>query len=83
MNEPRFEIVTQDMGGWVRVFMGRGEPAGELARFLSHALTCWYRDNPHRRMVTVVPVSRDGDTMELHSWYTQSIFPDTSPMAGG
>lgn len=39
MNPPRFEIVQQDMGGWVRVFLGRGEPAGELARFLSHNLT--------------------------------------------
>lgn len=24
MNKPRFEIVQEDMGGWVRVFLGRG-----------------------------------------------------------
>ena len=37
MNQPRFEIVQENMGGWVRVFLGRGEPTGELAKFLSHS----------------------------------------------
>ena len=48
MGKPRFEIVQEDMGGWVRVFLGRGEPAGEVARFLSHGLTDWMRKRPHR-----------------------------------
>jgi hypothetical protein len=39
VSRPRFEIVVEDMGGWVRVFLGRGEPTGELARYLSHSLT--------------------------------------------
>lgn len=41
MSKPPFEIVQEDMGGWVRVFLGRGEPAGEVARFLSHGQTDW------------------------------------------
>lgn len=29
----------------------------------------------------VVSITRDGDTAELHAWYDQVLFPDTSPMA--
>lgn len=81
MNAPRFEIVQEDMGGWVRVYLGRGEPAGELAKFLSHALTSWVRARPHLCLRMIVPISRDGDTVELHAWYEQHLFPDTSTMA--
>jgi len=69
------------MGGWVRVFLGRGEPTGEVAKFLSHGLTDWMRKRPHLRVRFVVPITRDGDTAELHAWYDQVLFPDTSPMA--
>ena len=36
---------------------------------------------PHLRIRFVVPITRDGDTAELHAWYDQVLFPDTSPMA--
>jgi len=78
MERPPFEIHTIDMGGWLRVCMGRGEPAGELAVYLSHALTGWFRANPQFRLRFVVPISRDGDTMELHAWYDQILFTDIS-----
>ena len=81
MNLPRFEIVPEDMGGWVRVYLGRGEPTGEVAKFLSHSLTVWMRERPHLRVRFVVPINRDGDTVELHAWYDQVSFTDTSPMA--
>ena len=81
MSQPRFEIVEVDMGGWVRVFLGRGEPTGELGKFLSHGLTDWMRKRPHLRVRFAVPINRDGDTVELHAWYDQVLFPDTSPMA--
>ena len=81
MSQPRFEIVQEDMGGWVRVFLGRGEPTGELGKFLSHGLTDWMRKRPHLRVRFAVPINRDGDTVELHAWYDQVMFPDTSPMA--
>lgn len=81
MSQPRFEIVQENMGGWVRVFLGRGEPTGELAKFLSHSLTDWMRKRPHLRVRFVVPVNRDGDTVELHAWYDQVQFSDISPMA--
>lgn len=81
MNRPRFEIVQEDMGGWVRVFLGRGEPTGELAKYLSHGLSDWMRKRPHLRVRFAVPVNRDGDTVELHAWYDQVLLPDTSPMA--
>ena len=71
----------------MRVFLGRGEPTGEVAVYLSHGLTAWMRQRPHLRVRFVVPISRDGDTMELHAWYDQVLFPDASrmgnPDAGG
>ena len=66
------------MGGWVRVFPGRGEPSGELAKFLSHGLTDWMRKCPHMRLRFVVPISRDGGTVEPQAWYDQVSFPDVS-----
>jgi hypothetical protein len=57
------------------VFLGRGEPTGELARYLSHTLTGWMRDQPRLRVRFAVHVVRDGDTVELHAWYDRE--PDT------
>lgn len=81
MTAARFEIGREDMGGWVRVYLGRGEPTGELARFLSQTLTIWQREHPHLRVRHIVPVNRDGDTVELHAWYEQVLFADTSRTA--
>lgn len=80
-SQPRFEIIQKDMGGWVRVYLGRGEPTGEVAPYLSHSLTEWIRKNPQIRVRIIVPINRDGDTVELHAWYDQVIFPDASMMA--
>jgi hypothetical protein len=46
--------------------------------FLSHSLSAWFRQRPHLYLQCVVPVSRDGNTVELHGWYGQHIFPDLS-----
>jgi len=78
MNAPRFEILTTDMGGWVRVYLGHGEPTGEVAVFLSRTLAAWSRKHPHLRLRCVVPISSNGDTSELHAWYEQTVFPDLS-----
>jgi hypothetical protein len=67
MPRPPFEMKTEDMGGFVRVFMRRGKPAGELAIYLSHSLTEWMRKHPDRRIRMIVPVVRNGDTAELHA----------------
>lgn len=69
MNPREFEINVEDHRGFVRVYMGRGEPTGELAQFLSPTLAQWMQNNPDRRLLAVVPISRDGDTVELHAWF--------------
>jgi len=80
----KFDIGVHDLGGWVRVQAG-GEPAtsDELAAYLSHRLSVWRRENPHLRLISVVPVNRDGTTVELHAWYEQTVFPDMSSLASG
>jgi hypothetical protein len=79
MSQVRFETVLHDKGGWVRVFLGRGEPTGELAPFLSDTLAAWIRARPHLRLKCIVPITRDGDTVEMHAWYEQTHFPSSSP----
>jgi len=78
MNDPRFTIAITDMGGWVRVYLGSGEPTGETALFLSRSLAEWMRENPHLRVRFIVPMSSNGDTAELHAWYDRTLFPDVS-----
>lgn len=76
MSEPRFKIQVTDMGGWVRIYLGSGEPTGEVAKYLSLTLTSWMQETPHLRVRFVVPISSNGDTAELHAWYDQTMFPD-------
>ena len=72
-----FEVSTQDMGGWTRTSADHSGPTPDaLARALSHNLTAWFRANRHLRIRCVVPINKDGDTVELHAWYDQVHFPD-------
>ncbi len=80
MDETRFEITARDFGGWVRVYLARGEPTGEVAKFLSLSLQGWIRTNPHWRVRIIVPISSNGDTSELHAWYDRVLFPDPGPL---
>jgi hypothetical protein len=78
----KFEVHTQDMGGWVRVFGDqRHDLPPDLPVFLSHSLTAWLRQRPQLRLIVVVAVSREGNTVELHAWYEQHVFPDVSPLS--
>jgi hypothetical protein len=75
----RFNIHSKDMGGWVRVYPDSTASLPEdLAVYLSHALTQWFRERPQLRMRCVVPIQRDGDTVELHAWFDLGVFPDLS-----
>ncbi len=78
----KFEIGTHDMGGWVRVVAAfGGPPPADLALYLSHAVTAWFRSNSHLKLRCVLPVNKDGTTVELHAWYDQIHFKDASPLA--
>ncbi len=83
----KFDVHQQGMGGWVRVFTDElASVPDDLAVYLAHALTEWYRQRPQLRMRNVVPVSRDGTTVELHAWYDLQVFADLSgqsPTPGG
>jgi len=74
----QFEIGQANMGGWVRVFPGRTSDLPEdLPVYLSQTLAEWFRQRPHLRLRCVVPVSKDGETVELHAWYDGHLFPPT------
>ena len=44
MTERTFEINIEDHMGYLRVYMGRGEPNGELTRFLYGTLAQWMQN---------------------------------------
>ena len=69
MTERTLEIGIGVHNGCLRVFMGRGEPAGELSWFLSATLAKWMKETPGQRIVSVIPINRDGDTVELHTGF--------------
>lgn len=69
MPERTFEINVEDHREFPHVFMGRGAPLGELAQFLSATLANWRLANPEQRIWAVVPINRDGDTVEPHPWF--------------
>lgn len=81
MASSRIGIKQLDMGGWVRVFVGQGQPGPDLPAYLSHALNNWFRERPHLRLRFVLPVTQHGDTVELHGWYEQVMFSDQSTLA--
>jgi hypothetical protein len=73
----KFSVHQQDMGGWVRVFTDSNIPVpSDLPVYLSQVLTTWFRQHPELRARTIVPVTRDGATVELHAWYEMSVFPE-------
>jgi hypothetical protein len=75
----KFNIHQTDMGGWVRVYTDLLATVPEdFAAYLSLALTQWFRERPQLRMRCVVPVQRNGDTVELHAWFDLGQFPDLS-----
>lgn len=79
MGDERFKINVMEMGGWVRVYLGGGEPVGEVAKFLSMSLTDWMRTHPQLRIRHIVPITSNGDTSELHAWYDLGLFPPIPP----
>jgi hypothetical protein len=81
----KFPVHQQDMGGWVRVFTDKTATVpDDFPVFLSLALTEWFRQRPQLRLRTVVPICRNGNTVELHAWFELHVFPDPSrPPPGG
>ena len=71
----KFDIGRHDMGGWVRVCASRHNLPDDLPVYLAQTLTEWFRQRPHLHLRSVVPVQRDGRTVELYGWYDAHLFP--------
>lgn len=66
----KFNIYQDEHDGWVRVHTDRRSAFPEdFARILSEVLTDWFRKRPELVMRCIVPVARDGNTVELHAWF--------------
>ena len=62
----KFEIGRHDMGGWVQVCAAGPSLPDDLPVLLSQELTDWLRAHPNLRMCCVVPIQKDGNTVEMH-----------------
>ncbi|MGC8643354.1 MAG: hypothetical protein ACP5XB_26145 [Isosphaeraceae bacterium] len=71
----KVNVFSTDMGGWVRVVLGTPDVAEDAGLYLSQTLADWFRQRPHLRLRCVVPIVRDGTTVELHAWYETHVFP--------
>jgi hypothetical protein len=80
-----FNIDQADMGGWVRVFPSRlSDLPDDLPALLSRTLAEWFRRRPELRLKCILPVSRCGETVELHAWYDRHGFsPLQNPVPQG
>jgi hypothetical protein len=68
-----------DMGGWLRFFSDpQASAVLELPVYLSYTVTQWFRARPQYRLRFILPITRGGNTVELHVWYEQHLFPDQS-----
>lgn len=79
------DVITLPTGvcRWARVYLARGEPAGEFAVPLLKSLTEWMRKCPQLRVKFIVPITSNGDTSELHAWYEQAPLSGSDSDAGG
>jgi hypothetical protein len=73
----RFEIGQHDMGGWVRI-VAAGSLPEDVGMYLSHTLAEWFRQRPQYRLTCVVPINRDGTTVELHGFFECHVFQPTA-----
>ena len=59
----------------MRVIVAKGALPEDLLTILSQRLTNWLRQRPQLRKRCVLPINRDGNTVELHAWYEAHLFP--------
>jgi hypothetical protein len=71
------QIHNMDLGGWLRFFSNpETKDLPDLPFYLSYAVSQFFRTRPHYRPYAIVPIHKDGKTVEMHVWYAQVGFPD-------
>ena len=71
----KFQVHQDDMGGWLRVHADGSSFPENLPVILSQILAEWFRQRPNLHLRFVVPIQKDGDTVELHAWFDVHVFP--------
>ena len=66
----QIEIGVVDCGGWVQVRLSRHYDLPDDTHVaMSACLVRWFTERAQLRLRFVVPIQRDGTTIELHAWY--------------
>jgi hypothetical protein len=71
----KFEVHHDDMGGWLRVHASGSSLPDTLPFILSQCVAEWFRQRPNLRLRFIVPIQKNGDTVELHAWFDAHVFP--------
>ena len=72
-------IHYEERSGWVRIYTdAEFHPHPLLPLYLAGTLTQWFHDRPQFRVRCVVPMDREGNTVELHAWFDLHVFPTPS-----
>lgn len=68
-------IVTEDRGGWLRVFAQSPEDVSndELPFHLSDGLQKWRQANPDRRLLATFGVVQAGEMVAIHAFYERVV----------
>jgi hypothetical protein len=78
----QYPIHQDDMGGWVRIFTDHPGPLPDnFAFLLSQILADWFRQRPYLRLRCAVPITREGNVVEMHAWYEVHVLPPRQPPA--
>ena len=78
----KYAVHAEERGGWVRVFSDlSGALPDHFALALSQMLADWFRHRPQLRLRCIVPVCKEGNTIELHAWYDVHVMPPPPPPA--
>ena len=71
MNDQTLQIDIEVNMGFLRVHKCQGVSIRELPAMLSEALAKWMHQHPDVQIIHVVPVSQNGNTVELHAWFEE------------
>ena len=76
----KLDILLTDKGGWLLVYPSRQNDLPEdLPIHLSRALEEWFQERPHLRIRSAMSVVQEGNTVVIHAFYEQILWPQNLP----
>jgi hypothetical protein len=76
----KFQINVTDKGGWIVIYPAQPHSLPtDLPVHLSRTMEQWFIERPHLRIRSAVPIVQDGNTIIIHAFYDQVLWPQPAP----